>query len=599
MSKATKKGRAVPNKGTRQSDYTIDAMLALLADFAIAGNKLARYLLRRLIVKDDAAIFRIYLFPSGYSDAAQFAADYQVVSLLKKFPGLDLAIDREAVAIKAFWDSEDTCRLASARIYQPAPARDIKLRGLLQAARAHCHAILGGGFRSSSDLAPFSWDEALVYCNFGPGASVGVKRQFAHKWYKVGHKEPTVTPACLPLLKALKAWDPQMWGRITHDPCVVPGSRMTTVPKDARKDRLIAIEPLFNMFFQKGIGGVIRQRLRSIGINLDRQQPINQALAREGSVTGRLATVDLSAASDSVSMALADYMLPEDYFRALLITRSPCTVPPRGDHHVVLNKISSMGNGWTFELESLIFLCLTLAVYPSATINRDVAVFGDDIIAPVSASKTLYELLQYCGFTVNAEKSFVSGPFRESCGKHFFNGRDVTPLYIRKNVSCITELMVCANNMRRAASRMASGLYCDGRFRDAYDFLVGMLPSRISKLSIPDGYGDEGIVRDFDECHPVPRCAGNFVEGYEVKMFGRLALSMRAEGDECLILKLHDPSGTQILGGFSVSKKHRGDGVVINIHDQSFNQLDVSTGRFRYVIHSAVVTQWSTLGPWE
>lgn len=131
------------------------------------------------------------------------------------------------------------------------------------------------------------------------------------------------------------------------------GNKVTTVPKNSKTDRVIAIEPLMNMYVQKGIGGAIRHSLRSVGINLN-DQTSNQRLAREGSLQGKLATVDLSSASDSVSLLLVEELLPPDWVAAIKLCRSPCGVLPDGS---VINyqKVSSMGNGFTFELESLIF----------------------------------------------------------------------------------------------------------------------------------------------------------------------------------------------------------------------------------------------------
>ena len=191
------------------------------------------------------------------------------------------------------------------------------------------------------------------------------------------------------------------------------------------------------MFFQKGIGGTMRERLRRIGINLN-DQSLNQRLALKGSITGELATIDLSSASDSVSLGLVDFLIPEDWREAIGVTRSHfCQLP--GGSFACLKKVSSMGNGFTFELESLIFYALAKAVYPTGKTGRDISVYGDDIIVPTAGVGQLVDLLKFCGFSTNVEKSFWSGPFRESCGKHYFRGHEVTPLYVRKDVTCIDD----------------------------------------------------------------------------------------------------------------------------------------------------------------
>ena len=166
---------------------------------------------------------------------------------------------------------------------------------------------------------------------------------------------------------------------------IVPGNSITTVPKSSKTDRVIAIEPLLNMFVQKGIGGMIRRRLKRVGIDLDSQKR-NQELAKLGSLSKTLATIDLSSASDTISLGLVEWLVPADWVLAMKICRSPIGTLPSGER-IRYQKISSRGNGFTFELESMIFYALTRAVAESMDESvRDIAVFGDDIIAPTRVS---------------------------------------------------------------------------------------------------------------------------------------------------------------------------------------------------------------------
>jgi hypothetical protein len=96
---------------------------------------------------------------------------------------------------------------------------------------------------------------------------------------------------------------------------------------------------------------------------------------------------------------------------------------PKGvlvDKSYTFEKISSMGNGFTFALESLIFGALVrCAIRRTGSVKKS-AVYGDDLIVPVTAAPYLKTLLEYFGFQLNEDKSFAAGPFRESCGKDFY-----------------------------------------------------------------------------------------------------------------------------------------------------------------------------------
>jgi hypothetical protein len=179
------------------------------------------------------------------------------------------------------------------------------------------------------------------------------------------------------------------------------------------------VEPTINSWFQQGIGRMIRSRLkRRVGVDLD-DQSTNQRLAWLGSISNDLATVDLSSASDLISRKLVEDLLPRDWFFWLDITRSHRVLID--DSWVELEKFSSMGNGFTFDLESLIFYALSWAVTTVEGYNTFwVNVFGDDIIIPAGVKELFLKTFDSLGFRVNENKSYFEGPFRESCGKDFY-----------------------------------------------------------------------------------------------------------------------------------------------------------------------------------
>jgi hypothetical protein len=206
-------------------------------------------------------------------------------------------------------------------------------------------------------------------------------------------------------------------------------------------------------------------------------------------------------ASDTISREIVELLLPEDWALALKQSRSPVGVLPCG-RVVQYHKFSSMGNGYTFELESLIFWALARAVSdlctPKSQKRGVVMVYGDDLIVRSEFQEPMEWAFSRAGFTLNQKKSFFTGPFRESCGKHYFLGVDVSPFYVRKEIRQIWHIYSLANNLRRWA-RKSWGL--DVRLKASYDLLVAALP-RWSRQLIPDGIGDVGLIADFDDARP-------------------------------------------------------------------------------------------------
>lgn len=271
---------------------------------------------------------------------------------------------------------------------------------------------------------------------FGPGASNGVKG--THACEKISQKM-TVTASCEPLVLRLRRTNPYFSTfDCSNGDCgttILEGSKMTTVPKNEDTDRVIAIEPSGNMALQLAAGRYIEGVLRSIGLNISNQQPINKAMALRGSIDNSLATIDLKSASDMFKPELIELLMPIEWYELLMQIRSPTT--SIGDRIIPLNMISTMGNGFTFPLMSLIIVSLIYAFRcdrggPNLFVDwSSTAVFGDDIIIPSSEFTGFTSLLVRAGLIVNYDKSFSDGPFRESCGGDYFQGYDVTPFYVK------------------------------------------------------------------------------------------------------------------------------------------------------------------------
>lgn len=230
-------------------------------------------------------------------------------------------------------------------------------------------------------------------------------------------------------------------------------NKIATVPKDRSKNRPIAIENNLNVMLQLGVDGFIRKRLRRMGINLNSQKK-NQLLAREGSWRAgiyRPATVDLANASDTVSLGVCKLLLPVDWYNYLLDLRSTHGIFPDGTR-IRYRKISSMGNGYTFAVESLIFAAIayaTAVIYFGYYPRRACSVYGDDIIVPELCVKECIRNLEAFGFSVNTEKSFLEGPVKESCGADWFCGRLVRTVYLKKRLTTLSDLYSARNRIIR------------------------------------------------------------------------------------------------------------------------------------------------------
>jgi len=171
----------------------------------------------------------------------------------------------------------------------------------------------------------------------------------------------------------------------------------------------------------------------------------NREMARTGSHSGELATLDLSEASDRVSKQHVDHLLARHsaLHGAVMACRSSKAAVP--DYGVIpLAKFASMGSALCFPVEAMVFLTVIFVGIQKELrmpLSREVLikdflgqvrVFGDDIIVPKEYVLTVVHELENFGFRVNVHKSFWTGRFRESCGKEYYDGEDVSIVRIRE-----------------------------------------------------------------------------------------------------------------------------------------------------------------------
>jgi len=226
--------------------------------------------------------------------------------------------------------------------------------------------------------------------------------------------------------------------------------RVISVPKTLKTPRIIAVEPTCMQYMQQGILSVMVQQVPSSDnarnfICAESQEP-NQVLAREGSLTGGLATLDLSEASDRVSNQHVRLLLQNHRAlrEAVDATRSrKADVPGHGV--LRLAKFASMGSALTFQMEMMVFTTIVFVGIERAlgrslrksdiqSFFGKVRVYGDDIVVPTDYVQPVIEELEAFGLRVNHDKSFWTGKFRESCGSDWYDGRNVSVARLRRGI---------------------------------------------------------------------------------------------------------------------------------------------------------------------
>ncbi len=471
----------------------------------------------------DQRYLDLVKMPMPETTNRDFPLDYFAWNILRKFPFKGL--DRKKAALAAYQEGEQVCAETNKRFN--------RWYDTLSGAQVNDIHWLREKIRSA--LGPFCWNRAAADFAFGPGATTRLKNAQGDVYYKF-RGIPETTRQNFDLAAAAIQVIPTWWSSLSQEEAilsyrplrVVAGSKVTTVPKDAKTDRTIAIEPDMNMYVQKGIGSMIRSRLLRVGVDLN-DQTKQQLLARDALSKG-YATIDLSMASDTVAYKVVETLLPEDWFAALQQCRSPRYVLNNSIRS--FEKFSTMGNGYTFELESLIFWAITsLAVERSFAADKTIGIYGDDIILHDIAVPCLLELLTLFGFKPNVQKSFWgTSPFRESCGKHFLHGVDVTPVYVKDRIDTAERHCWFANSLALWAERMAASGYRSQSISAWYQ-AYSSVPEDW-KLPIPHGVGDGGTVMPHYQDLPVGPLNGEYFTYEEVRR-GIKSSSLRASNNYC------------------------------------------------------------------
>lgn len=384
---------------------------------------------------------RHHSFPFGDPHRMlDFSFDYQTIStgdaivlrqvhaLYSKLESLRIGVDKEQVAFEKFIEAELACKLTN-----------VKFEEVRRGDNYFPSELVIPLFRAQAKIAHILGPVpkiAQLKLQLGPGATTNVKKQNASVTAKFSSPLACSGPL-VPYLSEVLYELPHLVPFTKEEEVGIANvelhyGKLSFVPKNAKTYRSVVVEPILNTMCQGGIGKHITSRLSAFGIDI-RDQTKNQRLAQAGSLTGALATLDLSSASDTISDGLVKFLLPTDWycFLSRFLSRR---IEYRGEIYDQ-NKFSSMGNGFTFPLETLIFFALADSI-SSGEAKKVTSVYGDDIIVDTERAGHVVRILEYCGFSVNLEKSFTEGPFRESCGADYLRGINIRPFYFKENLSC-------------------------------------------------------------------------------------------------------------------------------------------------------------------
>lgn len=381
--------------------------------------------------------------PRPEATAREFAAYALLTSLLKKF---EAAADAERLKREC----EESFLAANAACYEPLPflsGISTEVEAVAVGEALQLLGNLGLHYDPTADCAVsrFTWESISRSMDVGPGAARGARGTDLYR--KVADSPLTCSTEFVGrlYLEAVEVrggayFEAEMLRRKRYGlPRIVPQSKFDTAAKNREKRRSTCTEPSCNMMLQKGLGSCMEDELAgSFGIRLESQPDRNRALAYRGSVDGKISTIDLKDASNTIRLSLNNHLEPTLAGWVRVLRTSAVELPQGGVQELYM--ISTMGNGFTFALQTLIFSCIVKACFRVSGLpwmradaaNASWGVFGDDIVVPTEMYGIVCRLLSLFGFTVNAEKSFDQGLFRESCGHDYYDGQNVRGVYIRK-----------------------------------------------------------------------------------------------------------------------------------------------------------------------
>lgn len=361
--------------------------------------------------------------------------------------------------------------------------------------------VQGVGDRISGLLGEFLPQESRF--KHGPGAvsdlqtGKGYKYSFPSWGPRLQHVFPASEFAEANLSSAVSTGDYES----PTFPLREEASILHAVPKTQKGPRLIASEPTANQWCQQSVMKFLTVAIRDsyIGESIDfRRQDLSGSMVLVASFDKSLATVDLTAASDRLSCWLIErlFRVNPPLLAAMIASRTRFIVNDMDKKSPKLHKLrkfASMGSALTFPIQSISFyiLCVAAGMITERahwkeikSMGRQVRVYGDDLIVPVSWMPVLERLLELLYLKINRSKTFSKGNFRESCGTDAYKGANVSPgqvleVFDESSLGTLQSVVDCANNLFRKG------------FINASNALLSPIPEKIMRMIPWVGIGSE------------------------------------------------------------------------------------------------------------
>lgn len=470
--------------------------------------------------------------PNSYMSALDYFLRAISSSLLRKAGDLPIKTDlRRRKAIETFLAGETSCYHANERLGPYADddrlseAYDPRIGRFFALVRKIVLSWIGHGPRPDAGFAVFDSSterQRRRYGRFGPRGTFTDTRGNVTLPHKMTSDLSFTTRAqgLLPAW-AVTSWAAS-WAAAGSDIIEVKGNRHAVAPKDATTDRLIGSEPSLNVFHQLELGSQLRYLAAKAGIDLDHGADTHKVFAqRYSNLVKRLevddgATMDLKNASGSISYELVRLCFPRAWFDAMCDLRSPMSLLLEDSKEVLdtarpssaqplsggrrwmrLEQFSSMGCGFTFELESILFAAIASAAMTEMGVEpillgrrKNLSVFGDDILLPDSVVEGVTACYQFCGFQINEKKSFRGlSPFKESCGADYFAGADVRPVFFDGQPSTPADWIVVVNGIFRLQRRL-NALGAGISLEHVRSYALDQIPEHVRRCRGPEALGD-------------------------------------------------------------------------------------------------------------
>lgn len=302
------------------------------------------------------------------------------------------------------------------------------------------------GWTVSTECAPYA---ALIIAQNRGFRQILIEKFFKKKKYQSGDtkaRRVTLDPIYSKYAKNVGYFATRVLHEFFYqnaDTLIVRGARASSVYKNRVERRGINVEPFWDVILEKMAGDTFRLLLKEEGIDLNHRQLVHRYLIS----INTLSTVDFKKASDSILVWLVNKLAGHELFAFLQLFRAQMVLIPGYDQMparwFLPNKFSSMGNGLTFELLTLVILSFARSV------DKTASVYGDDLICNTDDAEEICSRLRAVGFNTNPKKTFIAKPLRESCGGYFLQDYGYIRCYDIKWCYNLADVVNTANKLSR------------------------------------------------------------------------------------------------------------------------------------------------------